>query len=38
MGKSMQFDLESCPDIDRKIQNQMYEQPPLEKWGIFYCE
>ena len=38
MGRNMKFDLEGCPDIDRKIQSQMYEQPPLERWGIFYCE
>ena len=25
MGRGTQFDLENCPDIDRKIQNQMYE-------------
>ncbi len=43
MGKSgdgarASFDIETCQDIDRKIQGKMYEQPPLKKWAIFYGE
>jgi hypothetical protein len=34
----VRFDVESAQDIDRKIQNEMYEQPSLSKWGVFYCE
>jgi hypothetical protein len=37
-GSRCSFDIESCQDIDRKIQNKMFEQPALRKWGIFYCE
>ena len=37
-GQRIEFDLENTPDIDRKIQSQMYDQPPILKWGIFYCE
>ncbi len=37
-GTRASFDVESCNDIDRKIQSKMYEQPPLKKWGIFYWE
>ena len=25
-------------DLDRKIQDVMYTQPPLEKWGIFHTD
>jgi aubergine-like protein len=32
------FDIETCQDIDRKIQAKMYAQPDLKRWGIFYCE
>ena len=33
----MSFDIEqSARDIDRKIQEKMYEQPPLKTWGIFF--
>ncbi len=36
-GDRVKFDPEACArDIDRKIQEKMYEQPPLKKWGIFY--
>lgn len=43
MGKKndtdrIEFELENCRDIDRLIQQQMYEQPGLTQWGIFYCE
>jgi len=24
-------------DIDRKIQQKMFSQPELDKWGVFYC-
>ena len=37
-GLRIQFDVESSPDIDRKIQAQMYEQPSLLKWGVFFSE
>lgn len=38
-GNRVEVDLESSTqDIDRKIQNQMYEQPELNKWGIFYAD
>jgi hypothetical protein len=25
-------------DIDRKIQQKMFSQPELDKWGVFYCQ
>jgi len=38
-GERNKFDItENTMDIDRKIQSQMYQQPSLSKWGIFYCE
>jgi hypothetical protein len=37
-GNRVKFDVESAQDIDRKIQNEMYDQPALNKWGVFYCE
>lgn len=37
-GNRCQFDIETCQDIDRKIQAKMYEQPALKKWGIFYTD
>ena len=37
-GTRIEFDLETTNDIDRKIQNQMYEQPALNKWGVFFAE
>lgn len=37
-GKRIEFDIESATDIDRRIQNEMYEQPNINKWGIFFCE
>lgn len=38
-GERNKFDItENTMDIDRKIQAQMYQQPSLSKWGIFYCE
>ena len=35
-GPRIQFNAETTPDIDRKIQNMMYNQPKLEKWAIMY--
>lgn len=35
-GARVSFNAESTPDIDRKIQNVMYNQPKLEKWAIMY--
>ncbi len=29
------FQLEGADDIDRKIQAEMYSQPPLSKWAVF---
>ncbi len=29
------FQLEGADDIDRKIQAEMYSQPPLNKWAVF---
>ena len=37
-GERIKFDIGDAQDIDRKIQAQMYQQPSLDKWGIFYCE
>jgi hypothetical protein len=35
-GERTSFDIEaSARDIDRKIQDKMYEQPALKTWGIF---
>lgn len=43
MGKSeasnqiIKFDIESNGrDLEKKVQNKMFEQPPISKWGIFY--
>lgn len=36
-GERNAFDIEACArEIDRKIQDKMYEQPPLKNWGIFH--
>lgn len=36
-GERNAFDIEQCArDIDRKIQDKMYEQPALNTWGIFH--
>ena len=36
-GQRITFDIEaSARDIDRKIQDKMYEQPALTKWAIFH--
>ena len=38
-NKDISFDIE-CQgrDLDRKVKCQMYEQPLLKKWGIFFQE
>mmetsp|Transcript_8989 Transcript_8989/g.9726 ORF Transcript_8989/g.9726 Transcript_8989/m.9726 type:complete len:154 (-) Transcript_8989:141-602(-) len=36
MGGGTSFSLEETPDFDRKIQNEMVEQPMLKTWGIFH--
>jgi aubergine-like protein len=37
--KSISFDIECCGrDLDRKVQCQMFDQPKIERWGIFYQE
>jgi hypothetical protein len=36
-GDRNAFDIEaSARDIDRKIQDKMFEQPALKTWGIFH--
>ena len=36
-GERNTFDIEACArEIDRKIQDKMYEQPALKTWGIFH--
>lgn len=36
-GDRNTFDIEACSrEIDRKIQDKMYEQPALKTWGIFH--
>ena len=36
-GERNTFDIEQCSrDIDRKIQDKMYEQPALHTWGVFH--
>jgi hypothetical protein len=36
-GERNSFDIEGCArEIDRKIQDKMYEQPALKQWGIFH--
>lgn len=38
-GERNAFDIEQCSrDIDRKIQDKMYEQPELKRWAIFYSD
>lgn len=38
-GERNQFDIENCArEIDRKIQDKMYEQPALKVWGIFHSD
>jgi aubergine-like protein len=38
-GDRVQFDIEtSGRDMDRKVQDKMYEQPEFKTWGIFYPE
>ena len=38
MGKNIKFSLEGVLDLDRKIQNQMFEQPELKRVAIFYSK
>jgi len=36
-GERNIFDIDQCSrEIDRKIQDKMFEQPPLKMWGIFH--
>lgn len=36
-GERNTFDIEnSAREIDRKIQDKMFEQPALKVWGIFH--
>lgn len=36
-GERNSFDIEACArEIDRKIQDKMYDQPALKTWGIFH--
>jgi len=36
-GERNQFDIDACGrDLDRKIQDRMFEQPPLKIWGVFH--
>jgi aubergine-like protein len=35
MGKNSRISLEQTQDLDRRIQNEMLEQPPIKKLGIF---
>lgn len=36
-GERNTFDIEACSrEIDRKIQDKMFEQPALKTWGIFH--
>ncbi len=38
-GERNSFDIEACArEIDRKIQDKMFEQPALKTWGIFHGE
>lgn len=38
-GERNTFDIEACArEIDRKIQDKMFEQPALKVWGIFHGE
>lgn len=38
-GERNTFDIEACArEIDRKIQDKMYDQPALKTWGIFHGE
>jgi len=36
-GERNAFDIDQCSrEIDRKIQDKMFEQPALKTWGIFH--
>jgi len=36
-GERNSFDIEACArEIDRKIQDKMYDQPALKVWGVFH--
>ena len=36
-GERNAFDIDQCSrEIDRKIQDKMYEQPAFKTWGIFH--
>jgi aubergine-like protein len=36
-GERNTFDIEACArEIDRKIQDKMFEQPALKTWGVFH--
>jgi hypothetical protein len=38
-GEDIAHDIDVCGrDMDRKVQCQMWSQPPLTKWGIFFQE
>lgn len=38
-NKRIAHDIESCGrDLDKMVQCKLYEQPPIQKWGIFYQE
>jgi hypothetical protein len=38
-NQRIEFDIERAGrDLDRQAQCKMYEQPPIQKWGIFYQE
>lgn len=38
-GDQNTFDIENCArEIDRKIQDKMFDQPALKMWGIFYSD
>lgn len=37
--RQISLDIECCGrDLERKVQCQMYSQPPITKWGIFFQE
>ncbi|CAG9312433.1 unnamed protein product [Blepharisma stoltei] len=39
MGGGNSFKInEQNGSFDRDVQNTMFQQPPLDRWGIFYCE
>jgi hypothetical protein len=39
VNERIQINLEeSGRDIERKVQTKMFEQPNLNKWGIFFAE